>query len=150
MLGGMAGFVCFCALVAALAEPAGIAATFAVATVAALAVQLAAARLGLLEHVDAEMPAGRRARRTARSRGRSRRPPPDPLAPLALGLDGAHASGDGRRSRLTPPGRARRLRSQAGGRGPAPVRADHGQAVGRRQTEERARCAASRSARRSS
>jgi hypothetical protein len=39
MLGGMAGFVCFCALVAALAEPAGIAVAFGVATVAALAVQ---------------------------------------------------------------------------------------------------------------
>lgn len=43
MLGGMAGFVAFCALVAALAEPAGIGAAFAVATVAALAVQAAAA-----------------------------------------------------------------------------------------------------------
>ena len=44
MLGGMAGFVCFCALVAALVEPAGIAAAFAVSAVAALAVQAATAR----------------------------------------------------------------------------------------------------------
>jgi hypothetical protein len=46
MLGGMAGFVCFCALVAALVEPAGIAAAFAVSAVAALAVQAATARAG--------------------------------------------------------------------------------------------------------
>ncbi len=39
MLGGMAGFVAFCALVAVLVEPLGIAASFAVATVAALAIQ---------------------------------------------------------------------------------------------------------------
>lgn len=44
MLGGMAGFVCFCALVGALVEPAGIALAFAVASVAALAVQAATAR----------------------------------------------------------------------------------------------------------
>jgi hypothetical protein len=44
MLGGMAGFVSFCALVAALVEPAGIAAAFAVSAVAALAVQAATAR----------------------------------------------------------------------------------------------------------
>jgi hypothetical protein len=44
MLAGMAGFVCFCALVAALARPAGIAASFLVATAAALAVQVATAR----------------------------------------------------------------------------------------------------------
>jgi hypothetical protein len=46
MLGGMAGFVCFCALVAALVEPAGIAAAFAVSAVAALGVQAAIARVG--------------------------------------------------------------------------------------------------------
>jgi hypothetical protein len=46
MLAGMAGFVCFCALVAALVEPAGIAAAFTVAAVAALAVQAATARAG--------------------------------------------------------------------------------------------------------
>ena len=39
MLGGMAGFVAFCALVAVLVEPLGIAASFAVATAAALAIQ---------------------------------------------------------------------------------------------------------------
>ena len=90
MLGGMAGFVSFCALVAALAEPAGIAATFAVATVAALAVQFATARLGRLEHVDAEMPVGG-ARGVLREAGVDLEPrPPDALAPLALGLDGAH------------------------------------------------------------
>jgi hypothetical protein len=44
MLGGMAGFVCFCALVAALVEPAGIAVAFAVSAAAALAVQAVAAR----------------------------------------------------------------------------------------------------------
>ena len=43
MLGGMAGFVAFCALVAVLVEPLGIAASFAVATVAALAIQGATA-----------------------------------------------------------------------------------------------------------
>jgi hypothetical protein len=43
MLAGMAGFVVFCALVAGLVEPAGIAAAFAAATAAALAAQLAAA-----------------------------------------------------------------------------------------------------------
>jgi hypothetical protein len=46
MLGGMAGFVCFCALVAALVEPAGIGAAFAVSAVAAVAVQGATARRG--------------------------------------------------------------------------------------------------------
>jgi hypothetical protein len=46
MLGGMAGFVCFCALVAALVSPAGIAAAFALSAVAALAVQGATARAG--------------------------------------------------------------------------------------------------------
>jgi hypothetical protein len=46
MLAGMAGFVSFCVLVATLAEPAGTAAAFAAATVIALAVQGAAARLG--------------------------------------------------------------------------------------------------------
>jgi hypothetical protein len=44
MLGGMAGFVAFCALVAFLAVPAGIAAAFAVSASAALAVQAATAR----------------------------------------------------------------------------------------------------------
>jgi hypothetical protein len=43
MLGGMAGFVAFCALVAVLVEPLGIAASFAVATVSALAIQGATA-----------------------------------------------------------------------------------------------------------
>ena len=43
MLGGMAGFVAFCALVAVLVEPLGIAASFAIATVAALAIQGATA-----------------------------------------------------------------------------------------------------------
>ncbi|MEA2381109.1 MAG: hypothetical protein QOH72_1080, partial [Solirubrobacteraceae bacterium] len=46
MLGGMAGFVSFCAIVAALVEPAGIAVAFAVSAVAALAVQAATARAG--------------------------------------------------------------------------------------------------------
>jgi hypothetical protein len=46
MLGGMAGFVGFCALVAALVEPAGIAVAFTVSTAAALAVQAVAARRG--------------------------------------------------------------------------------------------------------
>jgi hypothetical protein len=41
MLRGMAGFVAFCALVALLAEPAGIAVAFAISTLAALAVQAA-------------------------------------------------------------------------------------------------------------
>jgi hypothetical protein len=90
MLAGMAGFVSFCALVAALAEPAGIAAAFVVATVAALAVQLATARLGRLEHVDAEVPVGG-ARGVLREAGVDLDPgPPDALAPLAFGLDGAH------------------------------------------------------------
>jgi hypothetical protein len=44
MLAGMAGFVVFCALVAGLVEPAGVTAAFALATAAALGVQLAAAR----------------------------------------------------------------------------------------------------------
>jgi len=39
MLGGMAGFVTFCALVAVLVEPLGVATSFAVATLAALAIQ---------------------------------------------------------------------------------------------------------------
>jgi hypothetical protein len=43
MLSGMAGFVAFCALVAVLVEPLGIAASFAVATVSALAIQGATA-----------------------------------------------------------------------------------------------------------
>jgi hypothetical protein len=46
MLGGMAGFACFCALVAALVEPAGIAAAFAVSAGAALVVQALTARAG--------------------------------------------------------------------------------------------------------
>ena len=95
MLGGMAGFVCFCALVAALAEPAGVAATFVVATVAALAVQAATARLGCLEHVDREAPAAR-ARRVLRPAGVDLEPfAPDPLTPLALGLDRADAAAVG-------------------------------------------------------
>jgi hypothetical protein len=90
MLGGMAGFVGFCALVAALAEPAGIAPAFIVATAAALAVQVATARLGLLEHVDAEVPAGG-AGGVLREAGVDLQPgSPDALAPLALDLDGAH------------------------------------------------------------
>jgi hypothetical protein len=44
MLAGMAGFVVFCALVAGLVEPVGIAAAFALATVAALVAQLLIAR----------------------------------------------------------------------------------------------------------
>jgi hypothetical protein len=44
MLAGMAGFVAFCALVAVLAEPAGIGAAFTIATAAALAAQVATAR----------------------------------------------------------------------------------------------------------
>jgi hypothetical protein len=44
MLAGMAGFVAFCALVAGLVEPVGVAAAFALATVAALAAQAAVAR----------------------------------------------------------------------------------------------------------
>jgi hypothetical protein len=44
MLVGMAGFVIFCALIAGLVQPAGILAAFALATVAALCVQLALAR----------------------------------------------------------------------------------------------------------
>jgi hypothetical protein len=44
MLAGMAGFVAFCALVAGLVVPVGVAAAFALATVAALATQLAVAR----------------------------------------------------------------------------------------------------------
>jgi hypothetical protein len=44
MLGGMAGFVVFCALVAGLVEPAGTGAAFALATGAAIAAQLAVAR----------------------------------------------------------------------------------------------------------
>jgi hypothetical protein len=46
MLAGMAGFVAFCALVAVLAEPAGIAPAFTIATAAALAAQVATARAG--------------------------------------------------------------------------------------------------------
>jgi hypothetical protein len=42
----MAGFVSFCAIVAALVEPAGIAVAFAVSAVAALAVQAATTRAG--------------------------------------------------------------------------------------------------------
>lgn len=42
MLGGMAGFVAFCALVAALVDRAGVAVTFTAATIAAVAVQGAA------------------------------------------------------------------------------------------------------------
>jgi len=45
MLGGMAAFVGFCALAGALVEPLGIAASFAAATLAAVAIQLAAARM---------------------------------------------------------------------------------------------------------
>jgi hypothetical protein len=90
MLGGMAGFVSFCALVAALAEPAGIAPAFVLATAAALAVQLTTARLDLLEHKDAEVPAAG-ARGVLREAGVDLEArPPDALAPLALGLDGAH------------------------------------------------------------
>jgi hypothetical protein len=55
MLAGMAGFVSFCLLVAALAERAGIAVAFAAATVVALAVQVAAARAG---ERSAERPGG--------------------------------------------------------------------------------------------
>jgi hypothetical protein len=46
MISGMAGFVVFCALVAALVERAGVPVTFAVAALAAVAVQAAAARWG--------------------------------------------------------------------------------------------------------
>src|SRR3954453_14404733 len=55
MLAGMAGFVSFCLIVAPLAEPAGIAVVFAVATVIALAVPVAAARAG---ERSAERPGG--------------------------------------------------------------------------------------------
>jgi hypothetical protein len=44
MLAGMTGFVAFCALVAGLVVPVGVAAAFALATVAALVAQLAVAR----------------------------------------------------------------------------------------------------------
>jgi hypothetical protein len=46
MLAGMAGFVSFCLIVAAVTEPAGIAVAFAAATVTAVAVQVATARAG--------------------------------------------------------------------------------------------------------
>jgi hypothetical protein len=89
MLGGMAGFVCFCALVAALAERAGIAAAFVAATVAALAVQ---GTLGLLEHVDPKVPVAGTGG-VLREAGVDLEPcPPDPLAPLAGGLDRSHAA----------------------------------------------------------
>jgi hypothetical protein len=92
MLGGMAGFVSFCALVAVLTVPAGIAAAFVIATVAALAIQAATARLDLLEHVDAKAPAGG-APLVLRPAGIDLEPlAPDPLAPLALGLDRPHAA----------------------------------------------------------
>jgi hypothetical protein len=95
MLGGMAGFVSFCALVAVLAVPAGIAGAFVAATVTALAVQAATARLDLLEHVDAKAPAGG-APLVLRPAGVDHEPlAPDPLAPLALGLDGPHAAAVG-------------------------------------------------------
>ena len=45
MLGGLAAFVIFCALIAQLIEPAGSAAAFLLATAAAILAQLAAARL---------------------------------------------------------------------------------------------------------
>jgi hypothetical protein len=54
MLAGMAGFVAFCALVAVLVEPAGIAVAFTAATIAALAMQLVTARAGT---ADANAPA---------------------------------------------------------------------------------------------
>jgi hypothetical protein len=45
MLGGLAAFVVFCALIAQLIEPAGVAAAFLLATAAAILAQLAAARM---------------------------------------------------------------------------------------------------------
>jgi hypothetical protein len=45
MVTGMAAFVVFCALVAALVEPAGTAPAFAIAVLGALAAQAGAARL---------------------------------------------------------------------------------------------------------
>ena len=45
MLGGLAAFVVFCALIAKLIEPAGIAVAFLLATSAAILAQLAAVRL---------------------------------------------------------------------------------------------------------
>jgi hypothetical protein len=53
MMGGMAGFVLFCALVAVLVEPAGVATAFAAATAGALAIQLATARVLRPEPVPA-------------------------------------------------------------------------------------------------
>jgi hypothetical protein len=50
MVAGMAGFVVFCALVAGLVERAGIAAAFALATLAALAAQIAVARVSAGAH----------------------------------------------------------------------------------------------------
>ena len=45
MLGGLAAFVTFCALIAQLIEPTGVAVAFLLATVAAMLAQLAAVRL---------------------------------------------------------------------------------------------------------
>ena len=45
MLGGLAGFVCFCALIALLVEPAGVSLAFVLATAAAVLAQLVVARL---------------------------------------------------------------------------------------------------------
>jgi uncharacterized protein DUF3147 len=90
MLAGMAGFVAFCALVAALAEPAGIATAFVVATAAALAVQVATARLPRLEHVDAQAPVAG-AGGVLGEAGVDLQPgAPDARPALALRLDGAH------------------------------------------------------------
>jgi hypothetical protein len=52
MLAGMAGFACFCALVATLAEPTGIAVAFSVAALATVAVQAATARAARPRHED--------------------------------------------------------------------------------------------------
>jgi hypothetical protein len=54
MLSGMAGFVIFCLLVAVLVDRAGVAATFTAAALAALAVQAATVRAGVLNARSAE------------------------------------------------------------------------------------------------
>jgi hypothetical protein len=53
MLGGMAGFVVFCALVAVLVDRAGVATAFATAAVAAIAAQAAVVRAGADGHAPA-------------------------------------------------------------------------------------------------
>ena len=57
MLGGLASFVAFCALIALLVEPAGVLAAFVLATGAAVVVQLVVVRLHASSLVASPAPA---------------------------------------------------------------------------------------------